>query len=199
MKYVQCMICCLDENKLRCSRNVGEKSQTCAQWATSFWNECHFLLSVLAIGHPFGLWPKVEESLDSRIISVGAVTIVSSLNSWQNLSAVTFFPGQDPEVSFLLVLFRFGPSVSCILNGCYNLWDIACADMELGKASLFSGLWEGNTIFAMDNSLETVLCKHGTGLDKNVMDFLNCLKILNRFTLKKPHGKKLNLCFLVWE
>lgn len=48
-------------------------------------------------------------------------------------------------MSLLLALFRFGPSVSCIPNGCYNLWDIAYADMDLGQVSVFSNLWEGKT------------------------------------------------------
>lgn len=96
-------------------------------------------------------WPLVIHSVfgpmlqspDSRIISVGGETIVSPLNSRQNLGAVTFSAGGNPEVSLLLALFRFGPFVSCILNGCYNLWDIACADMELGQVPLFPDLWEG--------------------------------------------------------
>lgn len=46
-------------------------------------------------------------------------------------------------MSLPLALFRFGPFVSFILNGCYNLWHIGNADMELGQVSLFSDLWEG--------------------------------------------------------
>lgn len=102
-------------------------------------------MSVLAVSHPFSLWPSVPESLYSRIISVGGVTIFSPLNSWQNLGAVTFCPGEDSEVNLLLALFRFGPSASCILNKCYNLWVIAYDSMELGQVSLFSDLWARKT------------------------------------------------------
>lgn len=87
-------------------------------------------------------------------------------------------------MSLPLALFRFGPFVSFILNGCYNLWHIGNADMELGQVSLFSDLWEGkiHTISEQEHYFclgkQMMLCKvwHRTWLKCDV--FLKMIKAI---------------------